>query len=175
MRGAFMNENVELGRASGIKVSLNWSLLVAFWLIAWSLAEGVFPSAVPGYSSFGYWVAGIACATLFLATLVVHEMGHSVVARYLGVRVDRITLWLFGGVSRLTGEARTPASEMRIAAIGPVVSLGIAGVCGVFVVLMGALGGPSRASTSCQSFPSTAARSCERSCGQGRTTASMQL
>lgn len=138
-----MREDLGLGRIAGIRIGMNWSLLVVFWLIAWSLAESILPSAAPGYSTSAYWIAGIASAVAFFASLLVHELGHAVVARRKGVQVDGITLWLFGGVSRLTGEAHTPTSEFRIAAIGPAISLGIAAISAVLFAALDYLGAPA--------------------------------
>ncbi len=73
-----MNENLSLGRIAGIHVGLNWSLLVVAALIAWSLATGILPSAAPGQASGAYWTAGILSAFVFLASLLAHELAHSV-------------------------------------------------------------------------------------------------
>ncbi|MFN8104993.1 MAG: site-2 protease family protein [Acidimicrobiia bacterium] len=118
-----MNEQVRIGRIFGIEVGFNWSLLVIFWLVAWTLASGYLPEAAPGYARFEYWVGGAAGAALFFTSLLAHEMAHSVVARRHGVEVEGITLWLFGGVSRLAGEPPAPADELRISAVGPATSL----------------------------------------------------
>src|SRR5437899_12837914 len=99
-----MNENLSLGRIAGIHVGLNWSLLVVGALIAWSLATSLLPSASPGQTSGAYWAAGVVSAFVFLASLLAHELAHSVVAMRRGVKVEGITLWLFGGVSRFSSE-----------------------------------------------------------------------
>ncbi len=75
-----MNENLSLGRIAGIHVGLNWSLLVIGALIAWSLATGILPSAAPGQTSSAYWTAGVVSAFVYLASLLAHELAHSVVA-----------------------------------------------------------------------------------------------
>lgn len=123
-----MNENVSLGRIAGIHVGMNWSLLVVVALIAWSLAAGSFPSQVPGRAAAWYWVAGVVAAVLFLASLLAHELAHSIVAQRRDVRVEGITLWLFGGVSRLSGEANNPRAEALITVVGPLTSLVLGGV-----------------------------------------------
>ena len=131
-----MEETFRLGRIAGIPIGLNWSMLLVFWLITWGLAGGLLPDAYPGYSSGAYWTAATVTAVVFYAGLLAHEVGHSLVARRRGVRVEGITLWLFGGVAKLSGEAANPAAELRIAAAGPAVSiaLGLA-FAGVAVVL----------------------------------------
>ena len=118
-----MNENLSLGRIFGIHVGLNWSLLVVAALIAWSLATSLLPSASPGHTSGGYWTAGVISAFVFLASLLAHELAHSVVAMRRGVKVEGITLWLFGGVSRFRSETSSPGSQALITFVGPLTSL----------------------------------------------------
>lgn len=117
-----MTDSIRLGRVAGISVGVHWSVLVIAWLLGWSLASSFLPGEAPGHSPLAYWVAGLAVAGLFFASLLAHELGHAVIARRNGVGVDGITLWLLGGVARLNGEAATPAADFRIAAVGPVVS-----------------------------------------------------
>lgn len=118
-----MNENLSLGRIAGIHVGLNWSLLVVAALIAWSLATSLLPSTAPGETSSAYWVAGVVSAFVFLASLLAHELAHSVVAVRRGVRVEGITLWLFGGVSRFSSETSSPGAQALITFVGPLTSL----------------------------------------------------
>src|ERR1700737_4218929 len=118
-----MNENLSLGRIAGIHVGLNWSLLVIAFLIASSLATNLLPSAAPGQTSSAYWTAGIISAFVYLACLLAHELAHSVVDTRRGVRVDGITLWLFGGVSRFSSESASPGAQAWITFVGPLTSL----------------------------------------------------
>jgi Zn-dependent protease/CBS domain-containing protein len=118
-----MNENLSLGRIAGIHVGLNWSLLVVAALIAWSLASSLLPSASPGQNSGAYWAAGAASAFVFLASLLAHELAHSVVAMRRGIRVEGITLWLFGGVSRFSSDTSAPGAQALITFVGPLTSL----------------------------------------------------
>jgi len=99
--------SIRLGRIFGIEIGFNWSLIFIFALVAWTLATGILPGDVPGHAPVLYWVAAAAGAFLFYACLLAHELSHALVARRKGVKVAGITLWLFGGVSRLEGE---PAS-----------------------------------------------------------------
>jgi Zn-dependent protease len=118
-----MNENVSLGRIAGIHVGFNWSLLVVAALIAWSLASSLLPSAAPGQSTSAYWTAGVISAFVFLASLLAHELAHSIVAMRRGVKVEGITLWLFGGVSRFSSETNSPGTQALITFVGPLTSL----------------------------------------------------
>src|SRR5438445_11645376 len=133
-----MNENLSLGRIAGIHVGLNWSLLVVAGLIAWSLATGLLPAASPGQPSGAYWTAGIVSAFVYLACLLAHELAHSVVAMRRGVRVEGITLWLFGGVSRFSSESSSPGAQAWITFVGPLPSLLLGGV---FFLASVAIGG----------------------------------
>src|ERR1700716_1262545 len=133
-----MNENLSLGRIAGIHVGLNWSLLVIAALIAWSLANSLLPSAAPGQTSGAYLFAGVVSAFVYLACLLAHELAHSVVAMRRGVKVEGITLWLFGGVSRFSSESSSPGAQALITFVGPLTSL-LLGV--VFFLASVALGG----------------------------------
>jgi Zn-dependent protease/CBS domain-containing protein len=135
-----MNENLSLGRIFGIHVGLNWSLLVVAALIAWSLATSILPSAAPGQTSEAYWIAGVLSAFVFLASLLAHELAHSVVATRRGVRVEGITLWLFGGVSRFSSETNSPGAQALITFVGPLTSLVLGAA---FYLVSVALGGGS--------------------------------
>ena len=123
-----MTPSIRLGRIFGIEVGFNWSLIFIFALITWSLATQVLNVDVPGYADATYWVIGAAGAVLFYGSLLAHELSHAVVARRRGVKVEGITLWLFGGVSRLEGEPGSAGAEALIAGIGPVTSLAVAAV-----------------------------------------------
>jgi Zn-dependent protease/CBS domain-containing protein len=134
-----MDGNFSIGRYGGVEVRLNWSLIAVFVLIVWSLADGVLPSQNPGLSDGTYLVTGIVGALLFLASILLHELGHSWVARHEGIEVDSITLWLFGGVSEFKDRFASPGSEFRVALSGPLVSIGL----GVVFVLIALAGLPS--------------------------------
>ncbi len=129
-----LGSTIRLGRIAGIPIGLNWSLLLVFWLVTWSLAANQFPSDVPGASTSAYWLAGAAAAVLFFASLLAHEMAHALVARRLDVQVHEITLWLFGGVARLGGEAHSAGAEAKIAIVGPLTSVGLAAVFWILAI-----------------------------------------
>jgi|SRR5690242_4926613 Zn-dependent protease len=131
--------NFSIGRYGGVEVRLNWSLIAVVALIVWSLADGVFPSQNPGLSHNTYLGMGIVAAVLFLASILLHELGHSWVARHEGIEVDSITLWLFGGVSQFKSQFKSPGAEFRTAVTGPLVSI----VLGVVFVLIAVAHPPS--------------------------------
>jgi Zn-dependent protease len=133
---------IRLGRILGIPVAIDWTLLVIAALLTVSLAGDRYPMEFPGEPVGSYWVVGILTAAIFFASVLAHELSHSVVARRHGIRVDGITLWMLGGVARLGGEAPTPRAEFLIAAAGPATSLVLAGVFGVGAATISALAGP---------------------------------
>ena len=134
-----MDESVRIARVAGFRVDANWSLLVVFWLITWGLAAGRFPVEYPGQSGGAYWGAAVVTALCFYGALLAHELGHAVVARRQGIPVEGITLWLFGGVTRMKGEAASPAGALRVALVGPLVSLAAAAVFGLVAVVLESL------------------------------------
>jgi Zn-dependent protease/predicted transcriptional regulator len=138
-RNQGMNGNLTIGRFGGVELRLNWSLLAVVALIVWSLTDGVFPSQNPGLSHNTYLGMAVVASLLFLASIALHELGHSWVARREGIEVDSITLWLFGGVSQLNGRFKSPGEEFRVAVSGPLVSIGL----GVLFVLIALAGAPS--------------------------------
>ena len=109
MQGSF-----KLGTLAGIDIRLHYTWLLAFFLIAWSLALGYFPMSGHSAGSVTYWVLGVVAALLLFASVLVHELGHSLVARSRGLRVDNITLFIFGGVSNIEREPVTAKDEFLI-------------------------------------------------------------
>jgi Zn-dependent protease/CBS domain-containing protein len=130
-----MAPSIRIGRLFGIEIGVNWSLIFIFALIAWTLATQFLPAYVSGQPALAYWVAGAAGAIAFYACLLAHEMAHALVARRNGVKVAGITLWLFGGVSRLDGEPKSAGAEALIAGVGPLTSLGVAVIAFVLALL----------------------------------------
>ncbi|MBM2616347.1 site-2 protease family protein [Actinoplanes sp. LDG1-06] len=135
-----MRQTVRLGHLHGIALGLHWSALLLLGLLAEVLATTVLPSAAPGYSWAGYWLAGFGFAALFLAALLAHEYAHARVAQHHGISVRSITLWMLGGVSELEGEPRRPRTLLHIALAGPATSLALAGAFLAAVKPLGALG-----------------------------------
>ncbi|MFG3552641.1 site-2 protease family protein [Streptomyces sp. NPDC047725] len=123
MRATFV-----LGRIAGVRVGVHWSVLFIFGVIAFGLSQGRLPETYPGRAWAVYWVAGLCTAVIFFASLLAHELAHAVVARRNGVEVDDIVLWLLGGAARLKSEASSPGRELRIAGVGPLVSLLLGGL-----------------------------------------------
>lgn len=121
-----MNE-IKLGRVFGIEISIDPSWLVIFFLFGWSFYSQ-FVSVFADASRPTLVVAAAITATVFFGSVLVHELSHSLVARRLGIGVEGITLFLFGGVSKMKMEAPRPRDEFLIAVVGPLSSIAIAGV-----------------------------------------------
>jgi Zn-dependent protease len=138
-----MTASLRFGRIAGIPVGASWSALLIAGLIAWSLAGRLLPVQAPGLAPAAYWLAGTAGAVLFLASLLAHEVGHAVVARRAGLRVRGITLWLLGGVAQLEDEPANPRDELRVAMVGPAVSLALAAGFGLAAAALAVAGGPA--------------------------------
>ena len=126
----------------GIPVRIHYTLWVVFILIAWSLAYGYMPRQYPGLGAVTYWAIGLASAIVLFVSILVHELSHSYVAKKNGLPIARITLFFFGGVSEMTEEPQDPNLEVKMAAAGPLMSLLIAGVFGVFWYVAGFAGAP---------------------------------
>lgn len=125
-----VGDTFSLGRIAGVKVGVNWSWLVVFALITWTLAEGVFPSTNPGLGTSAYVAMAVAAALVFFLSLLLHELGHALQARRERVEIEGITLWLFGGVARFKDDMPSAGAEFRIAIAGPLVTLVLAALFG---------------------------------------------
>ncbi|MDF2977073.1 MAG: site-2 protease family protein [Actinomycetospora sp.] len=128
------NGAVRLGRVAGVPVAAHWSVLGIVVLIAVVTARSELPVLAPGHGAAAYGVAGLAVALLLMASLLVHETAHAVVARARGLGVDGITLWLLGGTTRLRRDPESPGTELRVAVVGPLASAVLAGLFGLAAV-----------------------------------------
>jgi Zn-dependent protease len=138
-----MTASLRLGRIAGIPVGASWSVLLIALLVGWPLAGTVLPSLAPGLAPSAYLLAGAVATGLFLGSLLAHELGHALVARRAGLRVRGITLWLLGGVAQLEDEPASPRDDLRVAIVGPAVSLALAVGFGVVAAVLGLLGAPA--------------------------------
>jgi len=123
-----MHSALTLGKILGIPIRVHSSRFLVAALITWSLASGYFPQEYPSWATATYWSVGLITAILFFASVLIHELGHSVVALRQGVPVRSITLFIFGGVAQIGREPPTARAEFRIAIAGPLTSLGLVGV-----------------------------------------------
>ena len=131
---------MRVGRIFGIDIYIDPSWLFIFVLVAWMLSSDVGPLRSAGLSAGDRWALGILTALLFFASVLAHELAHSVVARMRGLPVTRITLFIFGGISQIGGDFDSASGEGWIAFVGPLMSLVLAGV---FYLIAQALGAHS--------------------------------
>ncbi len=117
-----------LGRVFGIEIHVNWSWLFIFGLVSWSLSL-TFGQIHHEWSLNMRWGMAMLAAFLFFWSVLAHELAHSLVALARGVPVANITLFMFGGVSNMQREPASPAEEMVITIVGPLMSLFLGAAC----------------------------------------------
>jgi Zn-dependent protease/predicted transcriptional regulator len=122
------NSGVDLFKVAGIQIAIDYSWIVIFLLVLWSLSAGYFPHEYPGYARSEYWGIGAVATLLFFASVLIHELAHSLVANRVGQSVRRITLFLFGGMAHLSREPSNAVAELKIASVGPLTSFALGGV-----------------------------------------------
>ncbi len=121
-----MDKGIKLFKVFGIQISLNYSWFIIFGLIAWSLAQGYFPQMRPDLSLTTYWLMGLITALLLFLSVLLHELSHSYVALASGIEIKGITLFIFGGLARISREPSDARTEFKIAIAGPAASLALA-------------------------------------------------
>jgi Zn-dependent protease/CBS domain-containing protein len=107
----------------GIKVRVNISWAFIAILLAWGLAEGYFPTIHEQLPHATYWWMSIVAVLGLFASILLHELAHSLVARAYGMEITGITLWLLGGIAELKGEPPSPKVELLMAIAGPLMSI----------------------------------------------------
>ncbi|MCL4393752.1 MAG: site-2 protease family protein [Chloroflexi bacterium] len=122
---------ISLGTILGIPIRLDYSWFLIFAFLTWDLAMGYYPAELGGVNAWVYWALGAITAILLFGSVLLHELGHSVIARRYKIPVRKITLFLFGGVAEIGAEPPSPSSEFFIAIAGPLVSFGLAALFGV--------------------------------------------
>ncbi|MBC7237513.1 MAG: site-2 protease family protein [Chloroflexi bacterium] len=119
---------ISLGTVFGIPLRIDISWLLIFVWVTWSFAGGYFAVRYPEWSGVLRWSAGIVASLAFFGSVLLHELGHALLARRMGMPVHDITLFVFGGVAEIVDEPRTPASEFLMALVGPLISLALSGI-----------------------------------------------
>lgn len=144
-------KGIRLGSIFGVEIRIDYSWFIIFFLILWTLTSGVFPATYPGLSTGAHIGMGFAATVLFFASLLAHELSHSLVARRRGMPVQGITLFIFGGMARAGGEFDRPEDEFVVAGVGPLASIIIAGLF-AFIAWAGARAGITVAVTAVASW-----------------------
>lgn len=117
-----------VGTFFGIQLRIDYSWFVIFALIAWTIITSYLPSYHHHLSAWALIAAGLVVTVIFFASVIAHEYAHSIVANHRGLRIKRITLFIFGGASELQHEPDSPKTELLMTVAGPLTSLAIAGL-----------------------------------------------
>ncbi len=130
---AMLHNSFRLFTIRGIEVGIHYSWLFIFGLLTWSLGSYVFPqdylaNGLRPLPAAEYWLLGALTTILMFVSVLIHELAHSFVARARGLDARSITLFIFGGVSNLSGEAKEASTEFLIAIVGPLTSFALAGL-----------------------------------------------
>ena len=120
-----MGQSIRIGRIFGVQIGIHPSWFVIALIVTYILAAKQLPAAYKGWSEPTYWIIGAIIAVLFFGSVLAHELSHAVLARRLGLQVNEITLFIFGGAARLEGDPKRPRDEALIAAAGPLTSIAI--------------------------------------------------
>lgn len=128
--------SIRIGKLAGIPIGVQplWLLIVA--LITWSLGAAYYPDQAPGIAPAAAYALGLLSALLLFASILLHELGHALVARRHGVEIEEIDLWLLGGVARMSGYPKHALDELHFALAGPAVTLVIALFFGAIAVAL---------------------------------------
>lgn len=130
-----MNKGIRIAKIFGITVKVDWSWLLILLLVIWNLSTA-FSQLHPDWELWFTILIAIIAALLFFLSVLIHELAHSLVAKGQGIPVNSITLFLFGGVSNIREEPKSPGSEFLMAILGPVTSL----VLGFVLLLVSGIG-----------------------------------
>ena len=108
---------------AGIKIGIDISWLFIAILLSWTLAAGYFPFNYPQLSPGSYWLMGILGMLGLFICIVLHELGHALVAKHYHLPISQITLFIFGGVAEIKKEPQSAKVEFLMAIAGPAVSI----------------------------------------------------
>jgi Zn-dependent protease/CBS domain-containing protein len=136
----FARGRLTLMHIRGIRIAVDYSWFLVLFLIIWWLSDSYRQQLGDGQSDYEPYLLAVASAIAFFASILLHALGHAAVANRRGIPITEITLWLFGGVARMTKDSDSPGTEFKIAAAGPAVTLALAIVCAAIGI---AIAGPS--------------------------------
>src|SRR4030067_1901034 len=115
-------------RVLGIPIYINYTWFIVFSLVVYTLAVSYFSYLGPYYGPAVRWIMAFIAAIMLFSSILLHELSHSYVAQKQGITINRITLFVFGGIAQMVGECRSPSGEMKIAVAGPALSLFLSGI-----------------------------------------------
>jgi len=123
-----LGRSFQIAKIFGIPFRLDFSWFIIFIFVTLMLSMSFFPDSFKGWHSEYYWIVGIATSLLFFASVIVHELAHSIMSKRTGIQVKSITLFLFGGIAQIGKEATQPKTELVISIAGPASSAFLAGI-----------------------------------------------
>ncbi len=136
---AARHKHIPLGKILGIPVGLDYTWFLIFALLTWTLATNYFPHEFKDWSPVHYWIIGAVTAVMLFVSVLLHELGHSIIAMQYKIKVRRITLFIFGGIAEIDGEPPKASAEFWIAIAGPIVSFSLAGIFYILKFIFGSL------------------------------------
>jgi Zn-dependent protease/CBS domain-containing protein len=122
------NKHISLGKIIGIPIDLDYSWFLILALLTWMLAQSYFPQEFKSWPQYLYWTISLFTSIIFFISILLHELGHSIVARKYKIKVKRITLFVFGGVAEIASEPPKSLAEFWIAIAGPITSFLLAAI-----------------------------------------------
>lgn len=128
----------------GVKIRIHASWLIIALFIAWSLASGALPMLYEGLPAGSYWAMAAMIVVGIAVSIILHELAHTLVGRAMGISVNRITLFLFGGVAELAEEPRSGRAELAMAIAGPAFSVVFSVVLATLAGALGLAGAPAQ-------------------------------
>ena len=129
-----MQLSLQVGKISGIKIQLHFTIIIAFVLLTWTISTHFIPQYVPDLNEIDYWVLGVISTILVFFSILLHELSHSFMSQKYGIPVKSITLFIFGGVSDISKEPKSAHKEFYIAIVGPVISFAISGIFAILLL-----------------------------------------
>jgi Zn-dependent protease len=129
--------SLRIGKIKSIEIFINVTWLVVYGLLVYWLRTGYMREMAPDMSEATAWLVSASAALVLFASVLAHELAHSLTALRSGLRISRITLFIFGGVAQMESEPRSPGVEFKMAVAGPLASIALAVLLGLarFVLL----------------------------------------
>jgi Zn-dependent protease/CBS domain-containing protein len=144
-KGNVMPGSLRIGKVIGIDLYIHAGWFIILVLLTWSLASDRFVQLAPTWTSSTYWITALITSLLFFVSVLAHELAHAWLARAHNLTVERMTLFIFGGIEDIEQAPRSPGSELQIALIGPGVSLLLAGLSYALALPFAGTGTPEEA------------------------------
>jgi Zn-dependent protease/CBS domain-containing protein len=132
-------QSLSFGKIFGIAIGVDLSWFLVMAMLTWTFAVGYYPVEFKNWPAAEYWIVGGVTAILLFGCVLLHELGHSFTALHYKIPVTGITLYIFGGISQISEEPKSAASEFWITIAGPAVSLGLAGIFGLLALVVTSL------------------------------------